>query len=482
MNIIKESLLTEEEARKYKLSLRECILGDKRFYTHVAAVVIPIVVQNTLTNIVGLLDNVMVGQVGTIPMSAVAIVNQLFFVLYLAMWGATAGAGIYTTQFFGKGDYEGVRTTIRFKSIILSIIFFAAFIIFVFGGNALVELYISADTSAYDREQTLMYARQYMLIMIPGLIPFFFTNIVATTMREAGKTVLPMKASIAAMIINFILNALLIFGLFCFPKMGVAGAAVATSISRLAELMIIIIGALRKRKDYAFFAGTIKDFKLPFADAKAIFMKSVPLLFNEFFWALSQAVLLQCYSVRGIAVIAAMNICNTISQIFNDAYLSLGTSASIICGQQLGAGKLVEARRSAWRMAVISVTSCLVLGSILFIIAPVIPHLYNTEDEIRQMATVFIRVLALCMPFFAFSNAAYFIIRSGGRVFVTMLFDGVFAWGVSVPVAFVLANFTGLSAINIYACVCLAEFAKSIAGFILVKSSIWVKNLVRGET
>ena len=104
-----------EEAISYRLSLKECLIGEKNFYSKVAMVVLPMIIQNTLSNVVGLLDNVMVGQVGTTAMSSVAIVNQILFVFYLCIWGSLAGAGIFSTQFFGKGDMDGVRYSIRFK-------------------------------------------------------------------------------------------------------------------------------------------------------------------------------------------------------------------------------------------------------------------------------------------------------------------------------------------------------------------------------
>ena len=137
-----------EEAIKYKFTLRECLVGDKAFYQRAAMIVAPMIIQNTLSNIVGLLDNVMVGQVGTLPMSAVAIVNQLLFIFYLCIWGSLAGAGIFSTQFFGKGDMEGVRYSIRFK-LIDAVVICAIAVTFLFlAKENLISLYISASTSA----------------------------------------------------------------------------------------------------------------------------------------------------------------------------------------------------------------------------------------------------------------------------------------------------------------------------------------------
>ena len=198
-----------EEAIKYKLTLRECLFGDAKFYRRVATVVVPMIVQNTLSNIVGLLDNIMVGQVGTLPMSSVAIVNQILFIFYLCIWGSLAGAGIYSTQFFGKGDMDGVRYSIRFKLLTAITIFtVAAFILHNLGPD-IISLYISADTPSADRAETMGLAVGYLGIMIVGLAPFSLTQVYASAMRESGKTTLPMIASMTAMVINFIFNALL---------------------------------------------------------------------------------------------------------------------------------------------------------------------------------------------------------------------------------------------------------------------------------
>ena len=304
-----------QEAIKYKFTLREALIGDESFYRRVAMVVVPMIVQNTLSNVVGLLDNIMVGQVGTLSMSAVAIVNQILFIFYLCIWGSLAGAGIFSTQFFGKGDMEGVRAAIRFKFITaITILLIAGAVLLTFG-STLINLYIAADTPAADAAETLGYASGYLRIMIVGLIPFSLTQVYASAMRESGKTTLPMIASMVAMGVNFVFNALLIFGLFGFPKMGVLGAAVATVLSRFVELFIVVYGAHRKNSRYEFFKGLYSKFVIPGHLAGQMLIRSLPLLMNEFLWSLSQATLLQAYSVRGIAVIAAMNISGTISQI-----------------------------------------------------------------------------------------------------------------------------------------------------------------------
>lgn len=460
------------------LTLRECMIGSKAFYRRVLTVVLPIIVQNTLSNVVSLLDNVMVGQVGTLPMSAVAIVNQLLFVFYLCIWGSLAGAGIYGAQFFGQGNMDGVRQTFRIKLLVAGALTAVALCLLRFGGNAMITAYIAADTSPADAAATLGFAKGYLGVMLVGLVPFCITQAYAGTLRESGQTTLPMKASMIAMAINFVLNLLLIFGLLGLPALGVVGAGIATSVSRFVELVIVATGAHRSADRYPFMRGIYRSFTIPRTLALGVLSKSMPLLVNEFLWSLSQATLLQCYSVRGIQVVAAMNISNTIAQIFNEVFLSLGNATSILVGQELGANHMTNARRTAWRMMTLSVGSCLVMGAVLATLCGAVPHIYNTEPEIRSLASQFILVVACCMPLFAFANCAYFTLRSGGKTFITFLFDSCYTWAVSVPVAFFLSRYTTLPVVAIYFTVSSLDLIKCILGFILVKKGLWVRNIV----
>lgn len=462
-----------------KLTFRECVIADRSFYARTASLVVPMILQNTLSNVVSLLDNVMVGQVGTLPMSAVAIINQMLFVFYLCIWGSIAGAGIYGTQFYGKGDTEGVRVTLRMKFLIAFAITAIAVSILYFGGLQIGSLYVAADTPAADRAQIMQLAGQYLHIMLIGLVPFFITQCYAGTLRETGNAALPMIASITAMIVNFIFNALLIFGLFGFPKMGVAGAAVATVISRFVELLVVVIPATVKKEKYDFLTGLFRHFRIPRELVWPILSKSLPLLLNELLWSTGQATLLQCYSVRGIGVVAAMNIANTISQIFNEVALSMGNAASIMVGHELGADRLVNAKRTAWRLASLGIVSCVAAGGILFAFAPYIPRIYRTEEEIRLLATQLIRVIAVMMPAGAFLNVTYFTLRSGGKTLITFLFDSCFSWTVSVVWAFVLTRFTTLPILPVFMIINALELIKCVIGYLMLRSGIWVVNMVK---
>ncbi len=460
------------------ISLRDTLIGDRAFYHRVLLIVLPIIVQNTISNVVSLLDNVMVGRVGTLEMSAVAIINQLLFVFNICIFGGLAGAGIFATQYAGAQDHEGVRNCFRMKIFIGLLMLCAALAVFVLMPQTLIRAYLADSTDPLEAERTLRFGMDYLSVMLFGLLPFTVSQIYASTLRETGETTLPMIASIAAILVNLLFNYLLIFGSFGFPKWGVVGAAVATVLSRYVEMAIIVIYTHVRQGRFLFIQGVYKTMRVPHALFFDIIRKGLPLLINEFLWSSGMAMLLQCYSVRGLQVVAAQNISSTVSNLFNVVFLSMGNAVSIMVGQALGAQQIEEAKRTAWRLIVVAVASTLIMSTIMLLTASMIPHLYNTEEEVRHMATQFLRVVAITMPLSAFSHCCYFTLRSGGRTWITFLFDSLFTWGVSIPTAWMLAKLTAMSIVWLFFCVQSLELIKGIIGFILIKKGVWARNIV----
>lgn len=454
-------------------------IGNRDFYKMVLMIAVPIMIQNGITNFVSLLDNIMIGQVGTEQMSGVAIVNQLIFVYNLCIFGGVSGAGIFTAQYFGQGNHEGVRQTMRFKLWMVIVITALTAILFLWGGTNLISAYLKGDGSAESIAATLFYGEKYLRIMLIGLPAFAMVQIYSSTLRECGQTLLPMKAGVAAVVVNLLFNYILIYGKFGAPALGVRGAAIATVLSRYVEMLITVIGVHRRSKDtYSFVAGLYSTLKVPKELTLKIIKKGSPLLFNETLWAAGMAMLTQCYSVRGLNVVAGLNVSNTINNVFNIVFIALGDSVAIIVGQLLGAGKMKEARDTDNKMIAFSVMCCTVVALVMFVMAPLFPRLYKINDEAQLLAKYFIMVTALFMPQNAFLHATYFTLRSGGKTIITFLFDSVFIWCVSVVIAFVLSRYTGLPVIAVYAMVQLGDIIKCIIGFILVKKGIWLQNIV----
>ena len=452
---------------------------DRAFYGRILAVALPIIIQNGITNFVSMLDNVMVGQVGTIPMSGVAIVNQLMFVFNLCVFGATAGAGIFTAQFYGSDDSEGVRHTLRFKLIVALLLSAAGVAIFMIGGDFLINLYLSGEGNHEDVAQTMYYGRQYLLVMLTGLLPFSVSNAYSSTLRETGKTTAPMVAGITAVLLNLVLNYILIFGHFGAPALGVVGAAIATVISRYVELAVVAIWTHRHPAENAFIVGVYRSFRIPRDLTRRIIVKGMLLLVNEFLWSTGMAIMSQCYSTRGLDVVAAYNIATTINQVSNVIYLSLCNAVGILMGQMLGAGMPADQiRRDNSRMIRMCVLICFLVGGITIVFSGLFPKLYNTTDSVRAVATGLICISALMMPVNSYNTAMYFTLRSGGQTFITFIFDSGFTWCICVPVAFCLSRFTRLSILPLYAICVGVEGFKVFVGAYMLKKGLWIRRIV----
>lgn len=452
-------------------------IGDRDFYRRVLRVMLPIVIQQGITNFVGLLDNIMVGQVGTEQMSGVAITNQLLFIFQLCIFGSLSGAGIFCAQYFGKGDQDKIRSVFRYKVISTALITSLALGILWFFREPLIGLFLTDAGTGGDLEATLSYGVNYLKIMLIGTIPFAIVQLYSSTMRETGETGIPMRASTIAVLVNMVLNYILIFGHFGAPRLGVAGAALATAISRFAELAIILTYARRHRSRFPYFQGVFRTLCVPLPLAKEITVKGMPLMLNELMWSMGTTFIVQCYSVRGLEAVAAYNISSTVSNFFSMAIMAMGTAISILVGQELGAGAFEQARDTDRKMIAFGAALCAVTALLLAAAAPLFPRIYNTSASIRALATHLLWLDALFLTIRGVYNNCYFTLRSGGKTLLTFLFDSVSMWVVNLPVAFALAHFTAMPLVYLYLTVMCLDALKAVLGLYLVKKGIWIQNL-----
>ena len=453
-------------------------IGDRTFYKRFFLVAIPIIVQNGITNFVNLLDNVMVGQVGTLPMSGVSIVNSLLFVFNLCIFGASSGAGIFTAQFHGSRDQEGIRHTFRFKFLICVTLSLLGAVIFLLGDRFFIGLYLTGEGSPEDAAAVMEYGVQYIQIMVWGFLAFALSNAYSSTLRETGQTVVPMVAGICAVLLNLVLNYVLIFGHFGAPAMGIEGAALATVISRYAELAIVAIWTHTHREQNVFIQGAYRSFYIPGKLLRSITVKGMPLLVNEFFWASGMAIMSQCYSTCGLEVVPATNIASTLYNLGGVVYMAMGNAVGILMGQMLGAGhSAAEVRDSNRKLVAASVFCGAIFGGIMGLFSRLFPELYNTTDSVRQLATVLICINACIMPFSSYTNATYFTLRSGGQTMVTFLFDSCFIWVFSVPLIFCLSRFTAITIIPLFFIAQATDLVKCMVGAYMLKQGKWIQNL-----
>ena len=459
------------------MSLRRYI-GDRAFYRRLSSIMIPMLVQNLITNFVSLLDNLMVGQVGTEPMSGVAIVNQLLFVLNLFLFGGLAGVGIFTAQFYGKGDEEGIRSTVRAKLWFALIAVGLGAGVFLGFGEKLISLFLHEGEEELDLAATLRYGKDYLAVMLVQIAPFAMTQVYSSTLRETGETVVPMRAGIAAVLVNLVFNYILIFGKLGAPALGVVGAAMATVLSRFVECGIVMLWTHRHRQRMPFIRGLYRSLRVPAGLLKQILVLGTPLLLNELLWSGGMTMLNQCYSLRGLEVVSSFNISSTVGNLFFCAFIAMGNSISIMIGQLLGAGELERAVDEDRKLIAFSLVLSVAVGLLMALVAPLIPQAYNTTDTVKVLAEKLLLIYAAMMPLYSYTNSCYFTLRSGGKTLITFVFDSLFVWVVCIPVAFVLSRYTQMPILPMYAIVELTNLIKCGIGFVMVRQRKWVVNLV----
>lgn len=453
-------------------------MKDRTIYKRALKLAVPMMIQNGITNMVTLVDNVMVGSLGTEAITAVSVVGQLLFVFNLAVFGGISGPGIYGAQYYGQRNVEGFKNSVRMKIWICAACILAGTLIFIGGGEWLIGLYLKGESEAVDAMLTMGYAKQYLNVMLFTLLPFGITQIYASSLRETGDSLKPMAAGIISVLVDIVLNYLLIYGKFGFPVLGVRGAAIATAIARVVEMLVVVIWAHVKRSRHEFLTGLYRTLLLPRESAVRMLRKGLPIFFNEFLWAGGIAALTQCYSIRGLEIVAGLNISNAICNLLNVVFVALGSAVGILSGQTLGAGEYGKAKKNAFQLMWFTGGICIVLTVILILLSGVFPQFYDTTEQVRTYGQRFIVATALFFPIQGFLNALYFTLRSGGKTLITFLFDSVYSWAVTLPLAMLLCYMTELPILSIYVIVQAADIVKVIVGYVLIRKGIWISNIV----
>lgn len=447
------------------------------------AVALPIIIQSAITNFVSLLDNVMVGRAGNLEMSGVSIVNNLLFIFNLCIFGANAGAGIFTAQFHGSEDIRGVRYTFRYKIMLCALLVAAWCSVLITAGTPLISLFLQGETDDPAKAAAMLYfGEEYLAVMLWGLLPFAISNAYAGTLRESGNTVVPMVGSAVSVFVNLGLNYVLIFGHFGAPAMGVQGAALATVIARFAELAIVAGWTHFNPKKCPFIKGAYRSLYVPGKLLGNMIRKGSPLLINECLFATGLTLVNQRYSTCGLDVVPAMNINNTVWNLTSVVYMAIGNSVGIIMGQMLGAGNDEQTVRDANRkLTAMSLAAGVLFGAISASCSHLFPLLFPKASPSEQLlAGQLIFISAVMIPFNAYVHAAYFTLRSGGKTIITFLFDSGFMWGLLVPLAFILSQCNVPILPLYFICQC-AEVIKALAGYFMVRSGTWIQNLAKPQ-
>lgn len=453
--------------------MRKQYFGNSQFYKSVLFIAIPVMGQMLVTTVVSLIDNFMVAQLGDIKMSGVNISTQIFFIVQVATSSLAVAGGIFLTQFVGAKKKYGMQQAFRFKMIMLLLVALLSMIIIFFFKEPLLNAMVHGNSNA---SEIVPYGVQYINIIILSFIPFCVTTALSSSLRETGTPHLPLVLTLIAAIINTIGNYALIYGNFGAPRLEVAGAAYSTLFARIVEMILFIIAAHKKD----FYVPLFKLFTVDFKIFKQIIKRSFWLLSSDLAWAFSETIINAVYNgLGGSEVVSGMSAGWTICDMFFLVHAGFGTAITVILGGTLGKNNMDEARQQAVWFRVLSLIIGAVVGLIeagcSLIMVPTIFGQLSAQAQYVALSLVF--AVALYMPVWTLTNAQYYILLSGGDSFSMLIIENSINLLVCLPLVFILARFTNVGPVMLYALIKIATVLKPVLSHFAIKKEKWVQNL-----
>ena len=450
------------------------LFGPGSFYKSALAIAVPIMLQQMIQSLVSLVDNFMVAGLGDVSMSGVNVAGQILFVFMVFLNTVCMTGGIFMTQFFGAGDREGMGQAFRFKLVMGLAAFVPYFLVTIVFPRAVMSLMLIGNTQA---DLILNEAVQYMHIMFLMGIPYTISVCIATSLRDMGQVKIPLYVTMAAMMINAVLNWVLIYGHFGLPRMGVRGAAYATVIARAFEFILFIV--VYSRLKPAFMIRMADFFKINGRLFRETLKKGALILFCEMVWVFSETITTAVYNGRGGAdVVSGMAAGFSIANLLFVAFGGIYSATGVILGKSLGAGKLEKARtEKTWLLSGAAVFGLFVMlfGFGTTLIVPVVYGRLSASAV--KICRDMVMLIAILMPFWLYMNTQQAIARAGGDTAMGLYVDGFLTLFVMIPMVLLLGKYTLIGPVMMYACVKIIDLMKVVIFHFWLKKERWLKNL-----
>ena len=441
----------------------------KELAGRLSLVAIPIMIQNLLTSSLSFLDTLMIGQLGQMEIAAIGIANQVYFVISLIFFGIASGSSIFLSQYYGAGELGKMRRAMAVSTMLcVSAAVIVSVLSFTFPERIMEIFSKDAAMIATGSVYLRIVAFSYIFSAVSATLSIGF--------RAAGKAKLPMLASFASLTINATGNYLLIFGIGPFPFLGVAGGAIATAAARFAEMLILIFFTWGRKAPFAF---SLRHDAVPDkAFLSAFLVTSLPVVLNEFFWSLGMTMYKIAYSSLGTEALATVNITESIGNFFFIAMMGIANGATVVLGNEIGAGGIEKTRRWAKLLVVIALCTGAVMGLLEFLLAPVFASWFNVSAAVFISAVASLRVSSFRQPLKSLNMCMIVgVLRSGGDTRYAVFAELGGIWLIGLPLAFAGALLFGLSLPQIYAICAAEEIFQLAAESIRLRSGKWLNVL-----
>ena len=447
---------------------------DRKFIGALVSLALPIAAQSFLLSSVNLIDNFMIGRLGESSIAAVALGNQVYFLVMMLLFGITSGAGIFVSQFWGKRDLVTIH---RIQGMTLLISFIPCLIVAVIAA-AVPEYLIGFLTT--DSE-VIIEGAKYLRIVAASYPLTAITFSFVMVLRSCGFTRIPFNAAAAALSTNVVLNAVLIFGMFGFPALGVQGAALGTLIARTLETSIIVVLSYRRDRPSAASLKGLLDWNMQLI--QKVRKTSLPVVFNEVGWSSGMVVLNSVFARIGTDVIAARNIADTVFRMLLVLFIGMGNGAHIMIGNAIGSGDEQSARRLARQFSILGPSTAVCTGIVLAAISPLVPQMFSVSPLTSRYIVQFLLIIALIFPFKALSLIQIVgIFRGGGDTRFSMALDVGGVWLIGIPLAIISGLLLQWPVWLVFLLSSSEEIIKSIIGTYRTISDKWINNLTDDES
>ena len=450
-------------------TLKERYVAPKSFYQKVAGIALPLVAQQLLNQGAGFVDTIMVSHVGGV--GAVAVATQLNHLLMSAGFGINSGINIFSSQFFGARDWKSLKKCFGFQLLMNLLNFLVFFLAAQLFGHEILHFYSSGDAAI------IAAAWEYLRIACWG---FVFSSIISAysfMYRAIHKTRVPMYIGISINLINALLNYLLIFGHLGLPRMGVAGAALATVIANGCGAAAHILYAATTKQPFLGAFRELTDWDVTFLSP--IVRRMLPLIVNEAFFGLGTTMFVKAYSLLGGTALDIYKIGDTVGTFFYIAVSGMNNATGLLVGEQLGRQDLVGARRTVrYLFPMSSVLAILMAALITAFAAPMVSLFALTDPAVAAAAVTMVRLFSIRVACRLFNVIFMSTLRAGGDSLFLLFMDCGLQWLVGVPLAFAGVSVFGIRTIGgLFALIQIEQLVRMCVGFARYRQGKWCRNL-----
>ena len=438
--------------------------GNKAFYKATLAIALPIMAQQFVTSFVNLIDNIMIGSVGSLALTSVTVANRVYLIFNSTMFGICGAAGIFIAQYYGAKNKEKCQKILNINlacGFFVAALFVLALLIV---PRQLMEIFSSQSVVVDESLKYLQYA-------VLTYVPFAFSFSIMMALRAVGINKIQLLVGVITVAINTSLNYILIFGHFGFPVLGVQGAAIA----RFVEMFIYMAILLRKKHMFHFSIQGLLH--LDMALIRSMVRKAIPLTVNEILYSLGLTMIFLSYMRCDENLISGISVVDTVMQIAYIVFGGLSSAVSILIGNRLGANEIEEAKTNSYRLLTFGVMIGIVMGTTLIFVAPIIASFYNVEDIIKQTIVSLLSIKSILLPIYVYNVCIFFTLRAGGDTFSTMLMDSGFLWCAGVLLSTLLSMFLDIPLVMLYAIVESCDLIKLFVATYFFKKGRWAKNM-----